>query len=112
MLKTITMTGSWQKITLDILGVDVTNMSDYITAEDNANKVADSYGQLKTWISISTDPINKDYVYVAEWENADPEDRIAIWVWGNMTRPLTSVKALDELWIIGTSWDKAYIQAL
>lgn len=112
MLKTITMDGSWKKISLDILGVDKENMANLITPEDNANKISDSYGQLKTGICISTDPANIDYVYVAERPNADPEDCIALGVWGSMTRPFTDVKALNELWVNGLAWDKAYVQAL
>jgi hypothetical protein len=112
MLKTFTMDGSWQKISLDILWVDTTNMASYITPEDTANKVADSYGQLKMWISIATDPNNWDAVYIAEWENADPEDCIALWVAWELQRPLTDVKALNELWVMGTSGDVVYVQAI
>jgi hypothetical protein len=43
MLKTFTMTGTWQKISLDILGVDKANMANLITPDDNANKISDSY---------------------------------------------------------------------
>ena len=112
MLKTFTMDGSWQKISLDILWVDTTNMADYITAQDNANKISDSYGQVKSGLCISTDPANIDYIYVAEWEDADPADCIALGVGGSMTRPFSSVKALNELRVNGTSGDKAYVQAL
>jgi len=112
MLKTIAMDGSWKKITIDILGVDTTNMSDYITPEDNANKVADSYWQLKSGISIATDPNNADMVYIAEWEDADPEDSIALGVGGELQRPLTNVKALNELRVMGTSGDVVYVQAI
>ena len=74
------MDGSWQKISLDILGVNKTEMADYITPPDTANQISDSYGQVKSGISISTDPANIDYVYVAEWEDADPADCIALGV--------------------------------
>jgi hypothetical protein len=42
-------------------------------------------------------------VYIAEWENADPEDSIALGVGGELQRPLTNVKALNELRVMGTS---------
>ena len=112
MLKTFTMDGSWQKISLDILGVDKTNMANLITPADNANQISDSYGQVNSGLCISTDPANIDYVYIAERPDADPADCIALGVGGSMTRPLTAVKALNELWVNGTSWDKAYVQAL
>ncbi|MBO7695127.1 MAG: hypothetical protein J6T10_21105 [Methanobrevibacter sp.] len=78
MLKTITLDGTWQQIKIDRLGVDTTNMASDITPEDNANKISDSYGQLKVGICIATDPHNTDMVYIAEWENADTEDCIAL----------------------------------
>jgi len=112
MLKTIVMDGSWKQIKIDRLWVDTTNMADDITPADNANQIADSYGQLLSWISIATDPNNWDMVYIAERENADPEDCIALWVWGELQRPLTSVKALNELWVMWTSGDTIYVQAL
>lgn len=112
MLKTIVMDGSWKQIKIDRLWVDTTNMASDITPTDNANKVSDSYGQLLSGISISTDPNNGDMVYIAEWENADPEDCVALGVGGEMQRPLTAVKALNELRVMGTSWDTVYVQAL
>lgn len=112
MLKTITMDGSWKKIKLDRLGVDTTNMSDDITPMDNANQISDSYGQLLNWISISTDPNNADMVYVAEREDAEAEDCISLWIWWELQRPITSVKALNELWVMWTPWDVVYVQAL
>ena len=112
MLKTIAMDGSWKKITLDRLGVDKTNMADDITPADNANQISDSYGQVLSWVSIATDPNNADMVYIAEWENADPEDCIALGVGWELQRPLTSVKALNELRVMGTSGDVVYVQAL
>jgi hypothetical protein len=78
MLKTIAMDGTWKQIKLDRLGVDTTNMASEITPDDNANKISDSYGQLKSGICIATDPNNSDMVYIAEWENADPEDCISL----------------------------------
>ena len=112
MLKTIAMDGSWKQIKLDRLGVDPTNMADNITPADNANQIAESYWQLLNGISIATDPNNADMVYIAEWEDADPEDCIALGIGGEMQRPLTSVKALNELRVMGTSGDVVYVQAL
>lgn len=106
------MDGTWQKISIDILGVNKTEMADYITPADNANQISDSFGQVLSGMSISTDPWNIDYVFIAERPDADPADCIALWVGWSMTRPFSSVKALNELWINGTSWDKAYVQAL
>jgi len=112
MLKTFTMDGSWQKVSLDILGVNKTEMADYITPADNANQISDSFGQVLSGVCISTDPWNIDYVFVAEWEDADPADSVALGVGWSMTRPLSPVKALNELWVNGTAWDKVYVQAL
>ena len=106
------MTGTWQKISLDILGVDKSNMANLITPDDNANKISDSYWQKKSGVCIYTDPWNIDYVFIAERPNAEPEDCIALGIWGSMTRPFTDVKALNELWVNGLAWDKVYVQAL
>lgn len=112
MLKTIAMDGSWKKISLDILWVNKTEMADNITPADNANQIADSYGQLLSGVSIATDPNNADLVYIAEWEDADPEDCIALGVGWEIQRPLTSVKALNELRVMWSSGDVVYVQAL
>lgn len=112
MLKTIVMDGSWKQIKINRLWVDLDNMEDELTPEDNANKIADSYGQLKAGVCIATDPNNGDLVFIAEWENADPEDCVSLWVGGYMERPRTDVKALNELWVMWTSGDKIYVQAL
>ena len=112
MLKTIVLDGSWQQIKIDRLWVDTTNMAGDITPADNANQISDSFGQLISGISIATDANNWDMVYIAERENADPEDCIALGVGGELQRPLTSVKALNELWVMWTSWDTVYVQAL
>lgn len=87
-------------------------MANLITPEDNANKISDSYGQLKAGVCIATDPNNGDLVFIAEWENADPEDCVSLWVWWYMERPRSDVKALNELWVMWTSGDKVYVQAL
>lgn len=112
MLKTLVMDGSWQKIVINRLWVDKTNMASDITTPDNANQISDSFGQLLNGISIATDPNNWDMVYIAERENADPEDCIALWVGWELQRPYTAVKALNELWVIWTDWDTVYVQAL
>ena len=112
MLRTIAMDGTWKKIELDRLGVDKTKMANQMTPQDNANQVSDSYGQLYAGICIATDPNNADYVYIAERPNADPKDCIALWVGWEMERPLTDVKALNELYVTGTAWDLVYVQAL
>ena len=112
MLKTITMDGTWQKIEIDRLWVDKTNMSSDITPEDNANRISDSYGQKRSGLCISADTLNTDNVFIAEWEDADPEDCIELWSWGYLTRPRADVKALNELYVTGAEWDKVYVQAL
>lgn len=112
MLKTITMDGTWQKIEIDRLWVDKTNMSSDITPEDNANRISDSYGQKRSGLCISADTLNTDNVFIAEWENADPEDCIELWSGGYLTRPRADVKALNELYVTGAEWDKVYVQAL
>lgn len=112
MLKTITMDGTRKKIVIDRLWVDTENMSNDITPEDNANKISDSYGQKRSGLCISADTLNTDNVFIAEWENADPEDCIQIWSWWYITRPRTDVKALNELYVNWASGDKVYVQAL
>ena len=112
MLKTLTLNGWWQKLAIDRLWVDKQKMANYITAEDTANKVSNSYGQLSSGICIATDPNNSDKVYIAERANAEPEDCVCLGVWWELRRPLTDVKALNELRIMWQSWDKVYVQAL
>ena len=112
MLKTLTLNGWWQKLAIDRLWVDKQKMANYITAEDTANKVSNSYGQLSSGICIATDPNNSDKVYIAERANAEPEDCVCLGVGWELRRPLTDVKALNELRIMWQSWDKVYVQAL
>lgn len=87
-------------------------MSSDITPEDNANRISDSYGQKRSGLCISADTLNTDNVFIAEWEDADPEDCIELWSWGYLTRPRADVKALNELYVTGADWDKVYVQAL
>jgi hypothetical protein len=51
-------------------------------------------------------------VYIAEWENADPEDCISLWVGWYIERPFTDVKALNELWVMWSTGDIVLVQAL
>ena len=72
----------------------------------------DSYGQMFSGISIATDPNNENFVFIAEWKDAEVTDCIQLWAGGSMERPLTPVKALNELRVMWWEWDKVYVSAL
>ena len=110
MLKTIRLDGTRQQIKIDILWINKDKVADQL------NKdwiwLNDSYGQIYSWISIATDPNNENFVFIAEWKDAEVEDCIQLWAGGSMERPLTPVKALNELRVMWWEWDKVYVSAL
>lgn len=110
MLKTIRLDWTWQQIKIDRLWIDKVNMADEIQA--NNTKLNDSYWQMYSGISIATDPNNENFVFVAEWKDAEVTDTIQLWAGGSMERPLTPVKALNELRVMWWEWDKIYVSAL
>ena len=110
MLKTIRLDGTRQQIKIENLWIDKVKMADEL--QDAWEWLNDSHGQMFSGISIATDPNNENFVFVAEWKDAEVTDCIQLWAGGSMERPLTPVKALNELRVMWWEWDKVYVSAL
>ena len=110
MLKTIRLDGTRQQIKINNLWIDKVKMADEL--QDAWEWLNDSHGQMFSGISIATDPNNENFVFVAEWKDAEIQDTIQLWAGGSMERPLTPVKAFNELRVMWWEWDKVYVSAL
>ena len=110
MLETIRLDGTRQQIKIENLWIDKTKMADEL--QDAWAGLNDWYWQMYSGISIATDPNNENFVFVAEWKDAEIQDTIQLWAGGSMERPLTPVKALNELRVMWWEWDKIYVSAL
>ncbi|MDR0651287.1 MAG: hypothetical protein LBG59_08035 [Candidatus Peribacteria bacterium] len=95
------MDGTWQKIPIDNLGIDINKQAADLPAPSPVNNPANGFGQLRDGLVFSAAPENNDYIFFSYYDNPADEDIIRVGEGGKLRLPFADIAQMRELYVQG-----------